>query len=294
MVKELELEAKERQQKAAQATNEKLYGKATLPQTFGEASRIVNTYLESDPQPEPTRSRPTTHTTTATSHSSAKAKTKAAPKDKHDGEAAEKAAKLLGTNRDYVSKVKKLETLDRTDLLEIDENLRRYDLTAWEQSQHIERREVLLKKRGQRAKANDNRHTSRGVTVTPLKTTADLADEAGMSKRTYKRRAAVGRDIAEATADILNSITDLEACDLPDSPKQLEYLAKLEDKTLQATIAERVAHGAAKDVFEASRQLKKARLAEELEYRGTSVAVIRPTFQPHRRLMAFRQPSLFC
>ena len=66
-----------------------------------------------------------------------------------------------------------------------------------------------------------------------------------MSERTYQRRSAVGRDIAPATADILNAIVDLATCDLPDSPKQLEYLAKLEDKTLQATIAERVAAGGA-------------------------------------------------
>lgn len=60
------------------------------------------------------------------------------------------------------------------------------------------------------------------------KTTEELAAEAGMSKATYERRAAVGRDIAPATADILNAITDLATCDLPDSPKQLEFLAKLE------------------------------------------------------------------
>ena len=113
--------------------------------------------------------------------------------------------------------------------------------------------------------------------MTGTKTTADLAAEAGMSERTYQRRSKVGRDIAPATADILNAITDLATCDLPDSPKQLEFLAKLEDKTLQATIAERVAHGVAKNVFEASKQLKTeqksaARAAEvaamQLEVKG--------------------------
>ena len=114
------------------------------------------------------------------------------------------------------------------ELLEIDENLRRYDLTAWEQSQHIERREKLLTEKGQRR--TDGRY-SNPVTVTGLeKTTADLAEEAGMSESTYKRRAQVGRSIAPATAEIISNIDDLETCDLPDSPKQLEYLAKLEDK----------------------------------------------------------------
>ena len=154
------------------------------------------------------------------------------------------AAKALGWEQ-IDARVLELDDLE-AELLEIDENLRRYDLTAWEQSQHIERRETLLKKKGQRAKASpgSNQHEV-PVTVTGTKTTADLATEAGMSERTYQRRSKVGRDIAPATADILNAIVDLATCDLPDSPKQLEFLAKLEDKTLQATIAERVAAGCA-------------------------------------------------
>ena len=136
------------------------------------------------------------------------------------------AAKTLGWEH-IDARVMPLNDLE-AELLEIDENLRRYDLTAWEQSQHIERREALLKKRGQRDTPGGNRKSpSHGETVKP-KTAKDLAGEVGMSRATYQRRSKVGRDIAEATADILNSITDLEACDLPDSPKQLEYLAKLE------------------------------------------------------------------
>ena len=152
------------------------------------------------------------------------------------------AAKALGWEQ-IDARVLELDDLE-AELLEIDENLRRYDLTAWEQSQHIERREALLKKKDERAKASpgSNQHKV-PVTVTGTKTTADLATEAGMSERTYRRRSAVGRDIAPATADILNAIVDLATCDLPDSPKQLEFLAKLEDKTLQATIAERVTAG---------------------------------------------------
>ena len=117
---------------------------------------------------------------------------------------------------------------NNAELLEIDENLRRYDLTAWEQSRHIERREALLKKKGQRAKASPgtNQHEV-PLTVSGTKTTAELANEAGMSTATYKRRSAVGRDIAAETAEILNSITDLKTCDLPDSPKQLKLLSNV-------------------------------------------------------------------
>ncbi len=102
------LEAKERQQKAAQVTNEKRYGAGSLPQTSGEAT-LPDEPVKIDYDAEPYRRnpRPTTHTASAKSSSSAK--DKASDKSKHDGEAAEKAAQLLGTNRDYISKTKKLE-----------------------------------------------------------------------------------------------------------------------------------------------------------------------------------------
>ena len=109
MIKELELEAKERQQKAAKEMLEKRWGSekqtSLLPQKSGEATLYdepESYYPERrrvDSPPAPAKA--TTHTAT----------TKATEKEKkkHDGESAEQAAKLLGTNRDYVSKMKKLE-----------------------------------------------------------------------------------------------------------------------------------------------------------------------------------------
>ena len=54
-------------------------------------------------------------------------------------------------------------------------------LTVMEQGEHLARRNDILVARGERATATMGR--DRGVTVTSLKTTQDIADEVGMSKR---------------------------------------------------------------------------------------------------------------
>ena len=64
------------------------------------------------------------------------------------------------------------------ELAEIDENLKRAELTVLEQGELMIRREAILHERGERAKRGDNRFTrSRGETVSPLQTTADIAKE---------------------------------------------------------------------------------------------------------------------
>ena len=82
------------------------------------------------------------------------------------------------------------ETIDATEfegdeldaeLAQIDENLKRHDLTVMEQGEHLARRNDILVARGERATVCNNQYAS--VTITPAKTTKDIADEAGMSKR---------------------------------------------------------------------------------------------------------------
>ena len=98
--KEYAEEAKERQQQAAQATNEKRYGAGSLPQFSEEA-----TYNEKSNR------APTTHTTSSKSSSSAEASAsqKAKDKKKTHGEAAQQSAEAAETNRDYVFKAKFLQ-----------------------------------------------------------------------------------------------------------------------------------------------------------------------------------------
>jgi hypothetical protein len=56
----------------------------------------------------------------------------------------------------------------------------------WEEAKHIARREQIITARGERAKGGDNRYSS-PATVAGLKTTGDLAEEAGMSERMCTR-----------------------------------------------------------------------------------------------------------
>ena len=91
-------------------------------------------------------------------------------------------------------------------VLEIDENLKRLDLTVWEQAKHGEERERVLAVLGQRASRGDNQHGG-PVTVTGPNTTASLAQEAGVSERTWQRRTEIGRDMSERTSPAVGCAT---------------------------------------------------------------------------------------
>ena len=152
-------------------------------------------------------------------------------------------------------------------LAEIDENLIRHDLTVVEQSDHVARREALLKARGERAErggTGSNQHTSKPVTVTGLQTTEELAKAAGMSTSTYERRARIGRDLTEETKAIISELDPSES-DLPNSTRQLNYLAAVDDSEDQEEIARMVATGEAASVWSASTKLKKAQEEEAEE-----------------------------
>jgi ParB-like chromosome segregation protein Spo0J len=148
-------------------------------------------------------------------------------------------------------------------LAEIDENLLNHHLTGAEEAKHIARREEIMQARGGRAKGGGDRRgyaKSDPATVAGAleKTTADLAKEAGMSERTYRTRAKIGRDLTEETLDIISEL-DPNDSDLPNSTRQLNYLAGVDDPDDQAEIARRVATGEAVSVWAASTQLKEER-----------------------------------
>jgi len=72
------------------------------------------------------------------------------------------------------------------ELIEIDENLIRNDLTVLEQGQQLNRRDEILNLLGTRAKQGDNQHSGSELNSRP-KTTEDIAQEIGISKRTAQR-----------------------------------------------------------------------------------------------------------
>jgi transcriptional regulator with XRE-family HTH domain len=153
--------------------------------------------------------------------------------------------------------------LDR-ELAEIDENLTDYALTVWEQGEHIARREEIMQARDERARRGDNLSTMEGRTTAgrPLKTNAELAAQMGVSKSTYKERHRLGRNLTAETKEILSDL-DPNDTDLPNSTRQLNYLAGVDDESDQAEIARRVATGEAVSVWQASDQLKKERSIAE-------------------------------
>jgi len=92
------------------------------------------------------------------------------------------ACKLLGWT-DIPVNVTDLEGM-RAELAEIDENFVRSDLTILQKADHLARRAEIVENLGMRAPSH---RAKKGVTVTPFTTTADMASEMGMSKRTAQR-----------------------------------------------------------------------------------------------------------
>lgn len=134
------------------------------------------------------------------------------------------------------------------ELAEIDENLRRNELTVLEQAEHLQRREEILSAKGQRAPAH-RPEQEKGETVSPLTTTAGIAAEIGLSERSAQQRLQIARNLDDEVKTVL------AATPVADSTTQLLTLARLEPKE-QRTIADRIAAGEAKDVKEAVRQLR--------------------------------------
>ncbi len=135
------------------------------------------------------------------------------------------------------------------ELAEIDENLIRHELTVLEQSEHLLRRDEILTAMGMRAARGDNRYTDRGETVSPLKTSADIANEIGLGERAAQGRIQIARSIVP---DVKDKIADTE---LADRTRDLLALARLEPEQQRKVIEfDGVASGETR-VAEAVRQM---------------------------------------
>lgn len=187
------------------------------------------------------------------------------------------AAKLLGWTQ-IAATILQVDD-DEAELVEIDENLRRHDLTVWEQSKHIARREAIMRARGERAAEGGYRRNDSATVAESPPTTPEIAEAAGMSERTYYRRAKTGSRITPEVARVLDDL-DPQDTSLPDSTRQLDYLAGITDPTDQLEVATRVADGNARDVWEASKQLKREREKQEREARRRENAENAPKLTP--------------
>ena len=110
------------------------------------------------------------------------------------------AMKLLGY-QDIDAIVKDCDDLT-TELAELDENLIRNDLTDIESGELLLRRDEIFALLGQRAKVGDNKHTmTSSEMISPLKTTKNIAQEAGISERTAQQRKQVAKNIRKDVKD---------------------------------------------------------------------------------------------
>jgi len=120
------------------------------------------------------------------------------------------------------------------ELAEIDENLRRCELTVLEQGELLLRRNEILVERGERAGADMGR--PRGATIAPLHSTADIASEVGLSERRTQERIQIARDIAP---DVKESIRDTP---LAESTTQLLRIARMTPEEQRKAIKSPMPH----------------------------------------------------
>lgn len=105
------------------------------------------------------------------------------------------ACKLLGFEQIECSIVN-YKDADQSRLAEIDENLIRNELEALERAEMWLERDQILERMGLRAKPGDNQYSRRGreIDSPPVKTTVELAREAGYNERTFQ----LGKQIASS------------------------------------------------------------------------------------------------
>ena len=159
------------------------------------------------------------------------------------------AAKLLGWDEI------KAELFDgneiECELAEIDENLMRNDLTILEQGEHLARRQELIGRNvGRYAKSN-------GSTVLPLKTTAEIAKDIGLSETSAQRRMQAARNIVPEVKEAIRNT------EIANSTTQLLQLARLAPAE-QIEVARNITDGVS-SIADAVRQVKKAQVIANLE-----------------------------
>ena len=129
------------------------------------------------------------------------------------------------------------------ELAEIDENLMRNDLTVLEQGEHLLRRKELIGR-------NVGRYpVFNGDTVSPLKTTEEIAEAIGLTERSSQRRMQAAREITEDVKDIIRET------EIANSTTQLLELARLAPDE-QVEVASKVTDGAT-SISEALKEIAK-------------------------------------
>ena len=158
---------------------------------------------------------------------------------------------IAGNHRLEAFKLLGLETIEATimdvsaidaELIEIDENLKRSELNDLELGRFLQRRNEILEAQGLRAQVgfNGNQYTEKvgGETVSPPKSTSDIASEIGLSGRSVQHKIQMARDIApdvqeviEETGNASSTKALLEVARMPvEKQKAISEILKSENK----------------------------------------------------------------
>lgn len=147
-------------------------------------------------------------------------------------------------------------------LREIDENLKRSDLTALEQGEHLVARSEILEGLGLRAKIGQGRPATNGEESSPFLTTAAIAKEVGLDQRLAQQRMQVARNLAD---DVKDAIRDTP---LADEKTELLTLARM-DESEQREVVRKLAEGEAKTVKQAAIMMRNDTLQPSAFPTGT-------------------------
>jgi len=159
------------------------------------------------------------------------------------------AAKAIGWNKIQAAVFEGGEI--ETELAEIDENLMRNDLTVLEQGEHLARRQELIGRKVGRPENNSE-------TVSPLKTTPEIAKEIGLTERAAQHRMQVARNIVPEVKDTIRNT------EIANSTTQLLELARLTPEK-QVEVAKSITDGAVSisDAFKSINKERRERMHEE-------------------------------
>jgi len=185
------------------------------------------------------------------------------------------AAKLLGWETIKAEVISGSQLED--ELIEIDENLIRNDLTVLEQAELLQRRNEILKELGLRVKNGDNQFSTGRPTVghpvdntkngddqlstdypmvERLKTTSDIAQEVGISRSSLFNRLQIAQNLVPEVKDKIRNTP------IADSTTQLLELARLKPEE-QIEVAKHLENK--KTVAEAIQEHRREKIKKQLE-----------------------------
>jgi len=156
------------------------------------------------------------------------------------------AYKLLG-KKEIEATVTDISGL-KAKLAEIDENLIRKELDDIAIGELAIQRDEILEQLGLRAKQGDNRFTDRGEIISPLKTTAAMASDIGISERTLQQNKQLARNLTPEVKEIVRKYgipknDALKLTRIDDEEKQLKAaeditrLLSAEQRGVETTVA---------------------------------------------------------